>query len=88
MELCQIVSEWLRENGYDGLCNGDLECGCLRTDLAPCGFPGITCEAGYARPPREDEPEFGDSRCIVVDEKPSADERITVDDVIEESADV
>lgn len=31
-----IVSEWLRANHYDGLCNPDSECGCDLADLMPC----------------------------------------------------
>ena len=32
-----IVADWLKANGFDGLCNPDAGCGCLIGDLAPCG---------------------------------------------------
>ena len=49
MELSEIVKIWLQENGYDGLCNPDIECGCAIEDLMPCGEPGIRCEAGHRK---------------------------------------
>ena len=32
----EMVAEWLRANGYDGLCNPDAGCGCGLDDLMPC----------------------------------------------------
>lgn len=29
MTVANIVEKYLKENGYDGLCNGNLECGCF-----------------------------------------------------------
>lgn len=40
MDIFQIVYEFLKENGYDGLCRE--ECGCGLEDLMPCGEPDIT----------------------------------------------
>jgi len=37
----------LKEHGYDGLVDLDIECGCEITDLMPCDAPGIRCEAGH-----------------------------------------
>ena len=34
-------------NGYDGLVNTPLECGCDWQDLAPCGHLGIGCQMAY-----------------------------------------
>lgn len=53
--LREIVAEWLRGNGYDGLYLSDggqyasesEGCGCRLDDLMPCNEPGIQCAAGY-----------------------------------------
>ena len=47
MNIREIVSEWLKEHGYDGLYSQD-ECACALSDLMPCGevFPE-DCEPGY-----------------------------------------
>ena len=44
----QMVSEWLKQNGYKGLCDGK-SCGCGLDDLMPCGHYGnmIDCAAAY-----------------------------------------
>ena len=64
MTVRDIVAEYLRENGYDGLC-GD-ECGCFMDDIMPChqdGYwegvgdcpPGHLCEG-------EDGPEIREGK--------------------------
>lgn len=55
-EIIQIVKDWLENNGYDGLCHPDYECGCQLNDLMPCGDPCSNCVAGRKRIPRDDEP--------------------------------
>ena len=45
MTVIEIVKQYLKENGYDGLCNED--CGCVIDDLAPCEEMSEQCEAGY-----------------------------------------
>ena len=47
MNLRDMVAEWLRQNGYDGLYHGDTECGCGLDDLMPCSEPGLNCEPGH-----------------------------------------
>lgn len=47
MDLHEIVKEWLVENGYDGLCHSDSECGCSVDDFMPCSEPNQFCEAGH-----------------------------------------
>ncbi len=46
MNVADILVEWLREHGYDGL-YGD-ECGCGIDDLLPCDM-GAQCSPAYKR---------------------------------------
>jgi hypothetical protein len=50
MDVIDIIREYLEKNGYDGLYNSDLECGCEVDDLAPCDNVGHDCAAGYKYP--------------------------------------
>lgn len=44
----QIIAEWLDQNGYDGLCNPEAECGCSKSDLFPCGcYQAGECVCAY-----------------------------------------
>ena len=45
----QIVSDYLRENGFDGLYNAG-ECACKTDDLGPCDCSLLNCEPGYLQP--------------------------------------
>jgi hypothetical protein len=45
--LKEIVKEWLVENGYDGLCLPEQECGCPLRALMPCSEPSDQCQAGH-----------------------------------------
>lgn len=46
MTVSDIIKNYLKENGYDGLCNpGD--CACLISDLVPCDNDPSICEPGY-----------------------------------------
>ncbi len=44
-----ILSEYLKQHGYDGLFNAELECGCGCTidDLFPCEADFSECEPAY-----------------------------------------
>ena len=44
--LLWVMDQYLRENGYDGLFNPTLGCGCFLEDLMSCGEPDIRCTAG------------------------------------------
>ena len=59
MELHEILKEWLKDNGYDGLVDDELECVCDLNDLMPCGQPSVHCEAGYkVRAPKGSNVDF------------------------------
>ena len=45
-EVHEIVEEWLKANGYDGLYRPN-ECACKVGDLMPCDEPCSDCEAGF-----------------------------------------
>ena len=47
MDLIEIVLDYLKKNGFDGLFNTESECGCQIDELMPCGEPGIECTPGY-----------------------------------------
>ncbi len=40
------VEDLLTATGYDGLCNPEVPCGCLKEDLAPCGEICAECRPG------------------------------------------
>lgn len=44
-EVGDIVRDYLKDNGYDGLC-GD-ECGCSIDNLFPCSGPFVYCRPAY-----------------------------------------
>jgi hypothetical protein len=50
MTVREIITKYLKDNGYDGLCCED--CGCEVEDLAPCciGENFIDCRPGYKVP--------------------------------------
>ena len=45
----EIVTQYLKANGYDGLFNPN-ECGCMIGDLFPCGCCDGSCLPGYKGP--------------------------------------
>jgi hypothetical protein len=45
MTVKEIVVNYLKSNGYDGLYSES--CGCEISDLAPCDIIGLNCKAGY-----------------------------------------
>ena len=46
MTVREIVIDWLKAHGCDGLCHCDSECGCRLDDFTPCFEPGFDCVAG------------------------------------------
>lgn len=47
MDVRQIVAEYLKANGFDGLSDGPAECGCKLEDLMPCSYPFQLCKPGH-----------------------------------------
>lgn len=50
MNVKKIITEYLKANGYDGLCNPDLPCGCGLDNLFPCEDCELimaTCQPAY-----------------------------------------
>jgi len=55
MTVKDMVSAYLRQNGYDGLWSPDGECACKRDDLMPCDGESIDkCRPGYLAPCPDD----------------------------------
>jgi len=55
MNCKDILIEWLKEHGYDGLAAPKFECGgCGFENFAPCnGVDLDLCEAGYYNPDKD-----------------------------------
>jgi len=66
MTAKDILTQWLTEHGYDGLC-GD-ECGCAIEDLGVCEGSCLDCVPGYKVP----DP-TGESRYLIVEKKEAQD---------------
>jgi len=47
MNVHQIVEKYLADNGYDGLCNPEQECGCHMSNLFLCDSDPSQCQPGY-----------------------------------------
>lgn len=43
-----ILIKWLKDNGYDGLCNS-FDCGCGLDDIVPCNSNCMDCVPAYVR---------------------------------------
>lgn len=50
MTVRDILEQWLKANGYDGLVADGGECGCELGDLAPCSEYFGNCLAAYRGP--------------------------------------
>lgn len=49
MTVLEIIVDYLKANGYDGLMN-EYDCACSLDDLQPCGEDFSTCEPGWKIP--------------------------------------
>ena len=50
LKVSEIVTEYLKSHGYDGLYDSWGECGCELADLMPCGELHGDCESGHKLP--------------------------------------
>lgn len=48
VNILEIINDYLKANGYEGLVNTTNECGCGVDDLAPCGDITSDCEGAHA----------------------------------------
>lgn len=46
-DVHNILKAYLETNGYDGLVNTDLGCGCLSSELGPCESSCMDCSPAY-----------------------------------------
>lgn len=69
MTIQEIVEEYLRREGYDGLFNEEGECDCVVGDLFPCAML-YDCRAGNFIPcPRPDVCSLGPDEHFHIREK-------------------
>lgn len=47
MKVSEIIIKYLRDNGFDGLCHVESECGCDIDDLQHCDCYCMECEPAY-----------------------------------------
>jgi len=47
VKVIEIVKEHLRQNGFDGLCHNETECGCHLNDFHICGENFADCVPAY-----------------------------------------
>jgi hypothetical protein len=47
MTVYDVLTKWLKENGYDGLVSNGAECGCEIGNLASCDESFGTCCPAY-----------------------------------------
>ena len=59
MNVKEIIEQYLKTNGFDGLCID--ECGCGLGDLAPCDLP-LDCVPAYRHICGENKPEDCDMK--------------------------
>lgn len=50
MNVKEILEQWLKEHGFDGLVSEFEECSCEIGDLAPCDYSFLNCKPGYKIP--------------------------------------
>jgi len=58
--VTEIVKEYLQSNNYDGLFHENAQCGCILSNLCPCGEWFGDCEPGYQIPCECEKEENGE----------------------------
>lgn len=74
MTIDTIIRAYLLANGYDGLYNSEVGCGCDLDDLFPCDQPNQDCSVGYRVPCPKlnkdyNEERDGDCECDVSEQR-------------------
>lgn len=59
MDLKRIAEAYLKTNGYDGLYNDLIACGCEISDLMCCNEPSNNCQPGFKQKCNPETCEFG-----------------------------
>jgi len=59
MTVKDIVIEYLKVRGFDGLCNPDAGCGCGEGDFCPCSEDWSECEPAYKTFAKEEGDNYG-----------------------------
>lgn len=47
MTIKELIIDYLEQNGYDGLCMPEFECGCIKADLIACNSNFQDCEPAF-----------------------------------------
>jgi len=64
MEVTDIVIKFIEENGFDGLYNYDLGCGCGKDEYFSCGELQMECCAAYRHESPDTCPKDCDLNCF------------------------
>ena len=48
--VLSVIEDAMDLGGYDGLVSVNADCSCLKSELAPCGYPQMDCSLGYRVP--------------------------------------
>jgi len=58
LTVCDILKQWLKDHGHDGLIGPEGECGCGLDDLIPCEDAFDGCCPAYRGPDPDREGDF------------------------------
>ena len=69
MTVKEIIEKYLKENGYGGILNVNVPCGCFLDDLVVCDGPCHECQPGYVRMCEEEDSEFSGHPCVYLNKE-------------------